>query len=171
VVRITQKNPRYDEEYGAFFKNIRQVTACKVRIYVIKAQNLHYTEGLFGGAPDPYLCVSLESKVYKDKKHVLKGTTSPEFFECYEFDTKLPGPSLLKVQVMDKNYLASDKSLGETVIDLEDRWFHPKWTERGDLKPCEVGHQSHILLNLFQFFIVFRFVHCTRTHPNQLKAQ
>jgi hypothetical protein len=35
----------------------------------------------------------------------------------------------LKIQVFDANEYTSDKIIGETSIDLEDRWFHPKWTE------------------------------------------
>jgi len=38
---------------------------------------------------------------------------------------------------MDKKLLSSDTLLGETTIDLEDRWFHPKWTLL-DKKPLEI---------------------------------
>ena len=37
----------------------------------------------------------------------------------------------------------NDKLMGETVIDLEDRFFHPKWTSLGDVKPLEVCRRSH----------------------------
>ena len=39
---------------------------------------------------------------------------------------------------MDKNLISSDTLLGETVVDLEDRWYHPEWTKLGDSKPLEV---------------------------------
>ncbi len=80
-----------------------------------------------------------------DVEHVQKSTTNPEFFQCFELDGKFPGPSRIKIQVMDKHLLRSDRNLGETVIDLEDRWFHPTWTAFGAKKPLEVRHYFHCL--------------------------
>lgn len=65
---------------------------------------------------------------------------NPDFFSRYEFKTTLPGPSLLTLQVYDHNRFLPSRLMGETVIDLEDRWFHPKWTSCGDFKPLEVSH-------------------------------
>ena len=48
---------------------------------------------------------------------------------------------IYKYQVWDHDYLKSDDFIGETVIDLEDRWFHPKWVALGgktETKPLEV---------------------------------
>jgi hypothetical protein len=64
-------------------------------------------------------------------------TLNPEFFTKYEFETKLPGPSLLKVQIYDSNNFRFDEVMGETVIDLEDRFYHPRWAAL-DIKPVEV---------------------------------
>lgn len=141
VIRICVKNPRYDEEYNLFNKTIRQNMKCVVRLYIIKAQNLQPVRAMGGwlnDLPDPYIKISLGDKEIKDTKSVQHNTISPEFFKYYEFVTDLPGPSLLNLKIMDRNLLSSDLLLGETTIDLEDRWFHPKWTTLGDKKPLEV---------------------------------
>ena len=68
----------------------------------------------------------------------------------------LPGPSTLKVQVKDFNRLIdlkADELIGETFVDIEDRWFHTEWqgldtpdpaastsanADKAHLKPVEV---------------------------------
>jgi hypothetical protein len=131
VIRCCLKNPRYDIEYDTFFKTLRQNVPIVVRVYIIKAQNLQHPEGIFSGPPDPYLKVSFGGREIKDSKKVMKKTTSPEFYSFFEFTeekkTIMPGTSLLKIALMDKNHIFPDESLGETVVDLEDRWFHPVW--------------------------------------------
>jgi hypothetical protein len=135
VIRVCVKNPRYDEDYGKFARTIRQTNSCLVRCYVIKANNLMPTD--LNGFADPYLKVSLGDKVYKDKSSMNEKTLSPEFFSKYEFETKLPGPSILRVQIYDSNTFRFDEVMAETEIDLEDRWYHPKWNAL-DIKPVEV---------------------------------
>jgi len=51
-------------------------------------------------------------------------------------NTILPGSCLLQVQVMDHHDLSSDPVIGETLIDLENRWFSKKWRKIHD-KPIE----------------------------------
>lgn len=50
--------------------------------------------------------------------------------------TSLPGNCLLQIQVMDHHDLSSDSVIGETLIDLENRWFSKKWRKLKD-KPIE----------------------------------
>ena len=133
------KNPRYDEEYGKFSKQIRQVTTCVVRVYILRARNLMPMDWLSGSA-DPYLRVGLGDKEEKDMKSLNKRCLTPDFYSYFSFNTSLPGPSLLKVAIWDHNTFNSHKLIGETIIDLEDRFFHPNWTSIGDLKPLE--HRS-----------------------------
>ena len=50
--------------------------------------------------------------------------------------TILPGSCLLQVQIMDHHALSSDTVIGETTIDLENRWFSKKWRKLKE-KPIE----------------------------------
>jgi hypothetical protein len=135
VIRVTMKNPRMDEEYNNFARSYRVPEKVVVRVYVIKAQNLLPMD-IFGSA-DPYLKVQLGDVEHRDKKTLQKRTLTPDFFAAYEFNTTMSGPGQLKVGLWDKNLITSDQVIGETVVDLEDRWFHPKWNEL-EKKPAEI---------------------------------
>eukprot|EP00596_Hydrurales_sp_CCMP1899_P004949 CAMPEP_0119051930 /NCGR_PEP_ID=MMETSP1177-20130426/73383_1 /TAXON_ID=2985 /ORGANISM="Ochromonas sp, Strain CCMP1899" /LENGTH=1845 /DNA_ID=CAMNT_0007031303 /DNA_START=346 /DNA_END=5881 /DNA_ORIENTATION=+ len=134
VIRVCTNNPRYDEEFNKFGKSVRQTQRVVVRLYVIRAQNLMPMD--YNGLADPYLRISLGENTKKDTATVQDNTLNPDFFTAYDFETTLPGPSLMKIQVYDKNRIFSDKFMAETVVDLEDRWFHPRWTALA-LKPVE----------------------------------
>jgi hypothetical protein len=56
--------------------------------------------------------------------------------------TSLPGASLLKIQVWDYDPIFSDELIGETVIDIEDRYYDYKWQELKD-KPIETRPLMH----------------------------
>ena len=129
------KNPRMDEEYNKFTRAYRVPEKVVVRVYIIKAQNLLPMD-IFGSA-DPYLKVKLGEVEQRDVNTLQKRTLAPEFFSAYEFHTTMSGPGQLKVGLWDRNLVTSDQVIGETVIDLEDRWFHPKWNEL-EKKPAEI---------------------------------
>lgn len=44
-------------------------------------------------------------------------------FRCFEFDGTLPQDSLLCVQVYDFDRLSKDELMGETYIDIEQRYY------------------------------------------------
>jgi len=50
-----------------------------------------------------------------------------DIYECFELLTTLPGNSQLKIKIMDWNRFYSDVLIGETLIDLEDRYFSSNW--------------------------------------------
>ena len=69
---------------------------------------------------------------------------NPNFFYVFQFkQCLLPGPSQLKIQLLDGKFNALSGStddtrlIGETVIDLEDRWFCKDWRDV-KYKPREV---------------------------------
>jgi hypothetical protein len=49
-----------------------------------------------------------------------------------EMDAELPGTSQLVVEVMDKDLIGADEVIGQTTIDLEDRWFDNRWQSLGE---------------------------------------
>ena len=71
---------------------------------------------------------------------------NPHFYRCAEVVAKLPGPSQLHVCLYDDiqfmgilslEPLFGLKKIGETVIDLEDRWFCEEWAQKTVHKPRE----------------------------------
>lgn len=68
------------------------------------------------GFADPYLKVMLGPTTRVDDavdKALNQKTLNPEFCRRYDFETKLPGPSLLTLQVWDANDYTWDKFLGQ----------------------------------------------------------
>ena len=47
--------------------------------------------------------------------------------KCFEFDAEFPGASPMKIQAYDYDDLFGDDMIGETIIDLDDRFFSPEW--------------------------------------------
>ena len=127
VFRVCVTNPKNDTPYNKFFNSLRNTTTVAVRLYVIRASQLQPKD--FGGTSDPYVVASLAGRQIKDIEHVQEKTLNPEIFRRFDFESQLPGPSALKVAVWDKNNYKSDELIGETTIDLEDRWFHPEWVK------------------------------------------
>jgi hypothetical protein len=61
-----------------------------------------------------------------------EATLHPDFYQqVAELPLSLPGPSTLEVSVWDYD-LIGDDHIGSTFIDLEDRWFSPKWRNSSD---------------------------------------
>lgn len=60
----------------------------------------------------------------------------------FDINTTLPGASMLKIEVWDKDDLFEDELIGRTVIDLEDRFFSSKWTKLPE-KPIETRSLFH----------------------------
>ncbi|CAM9226495.1 unnamed protein product, partial [Choristocarpus tenellus] len=126
------------------------------RLYVVRA--LHLQPKDQNGLADPYLRFKVGKYRVddgKDKKNIQKKTLNPDFFRCFEFQVTIPGESLLRLKasqpVYDHDRFGADELIGQTVIDLEDRWFSCAWhdieeqdsfalehrEERGPFKPLE----------------------------------
>ncbi|KAM8837558.1 myoferlin-like [Spinachia spinachia] len=124
---------------------------CLVRIYVVRAIDLQPKDN--NGRCDPYIKISLGKNTLDDRDHYLPNTTSPVFGRMFEMTCFLPQDKDLKISVYDYDLLSRDEKVGETVIDLENRFLSRynsycglpqtycisginKW--RDQLKPSEV---------------------------------
>ena len=143
IIRVLDSDPAFEEE-PFFPMKLLRATPYTVRVYVIRGVNLQPAEGV---SADPYLRVKLGAEVDDRAKSHRPRTLKPDFYETFEFRTVLPGPATLKVQVKDWNrFYPIHELLGETKIDLEDRWFHRDWQSLDEkkegttnpLKPIEV---------------------------------
>ena len=62
-----------------------------------------------------------------DKSKVVEKCLNPMFYRTYELDAKFPDDAMLTVQIMDEGFM--DTLIGETTIDLEDRYFGDSTTQ------------------------------------------
>lgn len=80
-----------------------------------------------GSASDPYLYITLGNKVYNDRSNYQDDEPNPDFYKMFEFEANFPGCPMLNLAVYDYDDLFGDDLIGETKIDLEDRFFSPEW--------------------------------------------
>ncbi|CAM9189853.1 unnamed protein product, partial [Laminaria digitata] len=119
---------------------LRAPRSYQCRIYVVKGMHLQPKD--VNGLADPYLHFKigkLREDDGKDKENIKMATLNPEFFRPFDFNVTLPGESQLKVKLYDYDRFGPDDLIGQTVIDLEDRWFSQEWhdLERQDPLACE----------------------------------
>jgi hypothetical protein len=60
----------------------------------------------------------------------------------FEFHATFPGCSKLKIQMWDRDRVFGDDYIGETLVDLEDRFFSPEWQSIKN-KPIEYRQLYH----------------------------
>uniref|UniRef100_A0A3B5BDX5 Myoferlin-like n=1 Tax=Stegastes partitus TaxID=144197 RepID=A0A3B5BDX5_9TELE len=94
---------------------------CLVRIYVVRAIDLQPKDN--NGRCDPYIKISLGRNTIDDRDHYLPNTISPVFGRMFEMTCFLPQDKDLKISVYDYDLLTRDEKVGETVIDLENRFL------------------------------------------------
>ncbi|XP_015125981.1 otoferlin [Diachasma alloeum] len=93
-----------------------------VRLYVVKAINLHPSDPLTGKS-DPYLRIKLGKSDINDKKNYIPNQLNPIFGKCFEIDAQFPKDHTLTIQVWDYDATSSDDLIGETRIDIENRYY------------------------------------------------
>uniref|UniRef100_A0A3P8S2L3 Myoferlin n=1 Tax=Amphiprion percula TaxID=161767 RepID=A0A3P8S2L3_AMPPE len=94
---------------------------CLVRIYVVQGIDLQPKDN--NGRCDPYMKISLGKNTIEDRDHYLPNTISPVFGRMFEMTCFLPQDKDLKISVYDYDLLSRDEKVGETVIDLENRFL------------------------------------------------
>lgn len=92
-----------------------------VRVYIIKATDLHPMD--LNGKADPYVVLHLGSKRISDKDNYVSKQLNPVFGKCFEVEATFPQDSMLTVQIFDWDLVGSDDLIGETRIDLENRFY------------------------------------------------
>ncbi|XP_034042017.1 fer-1-like protein 6 [Thalassophryne amazonica] len=92
-----------------------------IRVYIVSASNLHPADP--DGKADPYIVISLGNNEIKDRDNYIAKQLNPVFGRSFEIQAKFPQESLLSVLIYDYDMVGGDDLIGETRIDLENRFY------------------------------------------------
>ena len=105
-------------------KEILRTVDVLLRVYVVDARFNESKD--FNSENDSYIKIELDGKEIKDTNKIMD-RDNPKFFSTFQFEHKLPGPSDIKIKFFDYDPIKSDEFIGETVIDIERRFFDRRW--------------------------------------------
>lgn len=80
-----------------------------------------------------------------DQKNVIENTNNPGFYKHFDIAANIPGASTLTIQVWDDDGIVGDDLIGETKIDLEERYFSKQWREFNDNKDLKMPIEERVL--------------------------
>uniref|UniRef100_UPI003AADEC2C fer-1-like protein 6 n=1 Tax=Centroberyx gerrardi TaxID=166262 RepID=UPI003AADEC2C len=92
-----------------------------IRVYIVSASNLHPADS--DGKSDPYIVLRLGKKEIKDRDNYIPKQLNPVFGRSFEIQAMFPQESLLSVLIYDYDTVGGDDLIGETRIDLENRFY------------------------------------------------
>ncbi|XP_053184260.1 fer-1-like protein 6 [Scomber japonicus] len=92
-----------------------------VRVYIVSASNLHPADP--DGKSDPYIVLRLGKNEIKDRDNYIPKQLNPVFGRSFEMQVTFPRESLLSVAIYDYDMVGGDDLIGETRIDLENRFY------------------------------------------------
>ncbi|XP_070831835.1 fer-1-like protein 6 [Chaetodon trifascialis] len=92
-----------------------------IRVYIVSASNLHPADP--DGKADPYIVLRLGKNEIKDRDNYVPKQLNPVFGRSFEMQATFPQESLLSVVLYDHDLVGGDDFIGETRIDLENRFY------------------------------------------------
>ncbi|XP_010603131.1 otoferlin isoform X8 [Fukomys damarensis] len=92
-----------------------------VRVYVVRATDLHPAD--INGKADPYIAIRLGKTDIRDKENYISKQLNPVFGKSFDVEASFPMESMLTVAVYDWDLVGTDDLIGETKIDLENRFY------------------------------------------------
>ncbi|XP_035390396.1 fer-1-like protein 6 [Electrophorus electricus] len=92
-----------------------------IRVYIVSAFNLHPADP--DGKADPYIVLKLGKTEIKDRDNYIPKQLNPVFGRSFEIQASFPKESLLSILIYDFDLVGGDDLIGETQIDLENRFY------------------------------------------------
>lgn len=92
-----------------------------VRVFVVRATDLHPAD--INGKADPYVVIKLGKSEIRDKENYISKQLNPVFGKSFDIEATFPMESMLTVSVYDWDLVGTDDLIGETKIDLENRFY------------------------------------------------
>uniref|UniRef100_A0A8C7XTL3 Otoferlin a n=1 Tax=Oryzias sinensis TaxID=183150 RepID=A0A8C7XTL3_9TELE len=86
-----------------------------------QATDLHPAD--INGKADPYIVIRLGKTEVKDKENYISKQLNPVFGKSFDIEATFPMESMLTVSVYDWDLVGTDDLIGETKIDLENRFY------------------------------------------------
>ncbi|XP_061094120.1 otoferlin-like [Conger conger] len=116
------REPGYDPTMG-MFQSIPHNDPINilVRVYVVRATDLHPAD--INGKADPYIAIKLGKSEIRDKENYISKQLNPIFGKSFDVEATFPMESLLTVSIYDWDLVGTDDLIGETKIDLENRFY------------------------------------------------
>ena len=115
-------------------------TKCIIRVYILDVDELPPKD--VGGSVDPYIKLKLNYKKFNERDNYTPNCHNPNIYKMFEFNSEFPGCGHLKIQMWDYDMVFGDDFIGETIVDLEDRFFSPEWQSIRN-KPIEYRQLFH----------------------------
>uniref|UniRef100_A0A8C7DDA5 Otoferlin n=1 Tax=Oncorhynchus kisutch TaxID=8019 RepID=A0A8C7DDA5_ONCKI len=117
-----QREMGFDSNMG-MFQNIptNDPINVLVRVYIIRATDLHPAD--INGKADPYIAIKLGKSDIKDKDNYISKQLNPIFGKSFDIEATFPIDSTLTVSVYDWDLVGTDDLIGETKLDLENRYY------------------------------------------------
>uniref|UniRef100_A0A8C8WP43 Fer-1 like family member 6 n=1 Tax=Panthera leo TaxID=9689 RepID=A0A8C8WP43_PANLE len=92
-----------------------------IRVYIVAAFNLSPADP--DGKADPYIVIKLGQTEIKDRDKYIPKQLNPVFGRSFEIQAMFPKESLLSILIYDHDMIGTDDLIGETRIDLENRFY------------------------------------------------
>ncbi|KAF2886554.1 hypothetical protein ILUMI_19619 [Ignelater luminosus] len=108
---------------GGYFQNFPHNTTLNfvLRIYCVKGINLRPKD--IGGKSDPYIVIKMSNHVINDRNFYVPKQINPIFGRCFELKGKFPHDHAIIVSIWDWDLTSADDLIGETKIDIENRFY------------------------------------------------
>mmetsp|Transcript_46970 Transcript_46970/g.87454 ORF Transcript_46970/g.87454 Transcript_46970/m.87454 type:complete len:1286 (-) Transcript_46970:123-3980(-) len=133
--RMEAEQEEWNESIEKIKEQIKASESLSVRAYLLSADGIIPSSG----RSDPHTYLWSRTTAFDSDKgncddgSVRKHSLHPEFFKAHVFDkVKMPQHCQLQIKVIEQvpsvlGGIAEEKEVGSTLIDIEDRWFHPHY--------------------------------------------